>query len=264
MKQEKSTIELSSEKTVSVELTERIIELAMRVSKTVLSCGGETYRADECCKRILYANGADDVEVISFPTALFLTVRYGEETYTRSASISDRSINLRMLDACIGVSRGLTDGTVSPDEAVKILDSHDRKKVATWKLVLLAAASAACFSVVFDGGFAEAVCTLVADLIGMTVFYVLDGMKIQRFISYFISAALIALCARTGAMIVDSIAISAVIVPAITPMLPGLTMTNAVRDSLNGDIVSTSARGVEAIMIAIGIAAGVGVVLMLF
>lgn len=46
-------------------------------------------------------------------------------------------------------------------------------------------------------------------------------------------------------------------------MLPGLAVTNAMRDSINGDIVSTSARMIEAFMVAVSIAAAVGAVLLI-
>lgn len=47
------------------------------------------------------------------------------------------------------------------------------------------------------------------------------------------------------------------------PLLPGLSMTNAIRDTINGDLVSGSARALEALLACVAIAAGVGVVLSL-
>ena len=46
--------------------------------------------------------------------------------------------------------------------------------------------------------------------------------------------------------------------------LPGIAITNAVRDSLAGDLLAGSARATEAALIAVSIAAGVGIVLFLW
>ena len=48
------------------------------------------------------------------------------------------------------------------------------------------------------------------------------------------------------------------------PLLPGLSFTNAIRDTVMGDLISGTVRVVETLLIAIGIAGGVGVVLIAY
>ena len=57
---------------------------------------------------------------------------------------------------------------------------------------------------------------------------------------------------------------TAIITGAIMPLLPGLAITNAIRDTVNGDLVSGVARTAEALLKAVAIAAGVGVVIALW
>jgi uncharacterized membrane protein YjjP (DUF1212 family) len=40
--------------------------------------------------------------------------------------------------------------------------------------------------------------------------------------------------------------------------LPGVAITNAVRDTLAGDMLSGATKGIEAVVIAVSIASGVG------
>ena len=47
-------------------------------------------------------------------------------------------------------------------------------------------------------------------------------------------------------------------------LVPGLTMTNAIRDTIAGDILSGITKIAEAILVAISIAVGTGAVLSLF
>ena len=45
------------------------------------------------------------------------------------------------------------------------------------------------------------------------------------------------------------------------PILPGLATTNAIRDTIRGDLVSGGARFIEAILCAVMLAAGIGLML---
>ena len=55
----------------------------------------------------------------------------------------------------------------------------------------------------------------------------------------------------------------AIMIACIMPLVPGVAITNAVRDTLNGDYVSGAARALEAFIKALAIALGVGIGLML-
>jgi uncharacterized membrane protein YjjP (DUF1212 family) len=49
-----------------------------------------------------------------------------------------------------------------------------------------------------------------------------------------------------------------IIIGSIMPLVPGVPITNAIRDTLQGDYNSGTARAVEAFVISLGIAVGVG------
>jgi uncharacterized membrane protein YjjP (DUF1212 family) len=48
------------------------------------------------------------------------------------------------------------------------------------------------------------------------------------------------------------------------PLVPGVAITNSIRDTMSGDFISGSSRGIEAAIIAFSIAFGVGLVLKLY
>ena len=48
------------------------------------------------------------------------------------------------------------------------------------------------------------------------------------------------------------------IVSAVMPLVPGVTFTTAIRDTLNGDYAAGSARILEAIVVGLAVAFGVG------
>ena len=73
-------------------------------------------------------------------------------------------------------------------------------------------------------------------------------------LSLIFRAALLPLC-RLNA--------DAVIISALMPIVPGVIFTSAIRDTLNGDYGSGIARILEAIVVALAVASGVGASMML-
>ena len=61
-----------------------------------------------------------------------------------------------------------------------------------------------------------------------------------------------------------SINMDIVIVSAIMPIVPGVAITNAIRDTLQGDYLSGCARILEAFLKAASIALGVGIGMAVF
>ncbi|HBF64881.1 MAG TPA: hypothetical protein DDW34_02910 [Clostridium sp.] len=49
-----------------------------------------------------------------------------------------------------------------------------------------------------------------------------------------------------------------IIIGSIMPMLPGMTMTNSIRDIMEGHYISGTSKMAEALLIAFAIAGGVG------
>ena len=51
----------------------------------------------------------------------------------------------------------------------------------------------------------------------------------------------------------------AVIIGSLMLLVPGLSITNAIRDSISGDLLSGVTRGIEACLIAVALALGAGI-----
>ncbi len=56
-----------------------------------------------------------------------------------------------------------------------------------------------------------------------------------------------------------AIQLDALIGGSIMPLLPGVAITNAIRDTLQGDYVSGSARAIESFVLAASSAVGIGI-----
>lgn len=91
--------------------------------------------------------------------------------------------------------------------------------------------------------------------------FILNKYDLNAFISNTILAILMTFMAALAVRFKIVKDIDTIVIGTIMILVPGVAVTNAVRDTINGDILSGTIRTIEAIIIAFGIAFGVGVTL---
>ena len=92
----------------------------------------------------------------------------------------------------------------------------------------------------------------------MPISAVLSLLGINGFILDMLSSFAIALAAISLKQVIPSVNDNIIIMSSIMPLVPGVAITNAVRDTLQGDYISGGARILEAFLIAASVALGVG------
>ncbi len=239
--------------------TRDCVVLATGVAERMLRSGGEAYRAEECCESILRACGAENISVVTITTAIIVSADIDGRHRTAVVSVKSRGTDLYGIERCNSISRGICEGRLTVEQAFEEL--KDKRVLPPWQQLLFGALSAACFSFVFGGGFKELPAAFVAALIANTFILLSDNIKSNNFISTMFACMITAAVARLFVWIFPSLNQEAIIVGGIVSVLPGLAITNALRNTIHGDIISGLARGAEALLTAIVIAAGVVIVL---
>lgn len=241
----------------------KIIKIVKLEAQIILENGGETYRVEDTVMRICRSFGLIDVEPVVIPTGMFITISHDNlATHTIIKRVRRRTVNLSKIDAANLISRQLTTGRISLDEAIiqleQIIGDKSKPKILT---ATASALSAGFFTLLFNGSlfdfFIAALCGAVIQLFS----FLLQGEDMSNFIISLTGGIFTAVIAITATQIFNMGNMDLIISGAIMPLLPGLAMTNAIRDTIQGDLVSGVARGTEAIIVAIAIAVGVGVVL---
>ncbi len=248
--------------------TTLLIDTAVLAAVIILENGGETFRAEETASRICSAAGKPDAEVLAFPTGVIITVK--EENGHNASSVvrvKKRSINLFRVERTNSYSRSYESDRLSLLELKDKLESLRRSPTSSKGVVALAAAlSSAMFTLLFEPTLEPHVlfdlgvtflCTFFAE-------YVCIASKLKnsyQFTVTFFGSALMALIAVLATGLAGIGNLSCIIIGAITPLLPGISLTNAIRDTVTGDILSGTVRLAETLLIAVAIAGGVGVVL---
>ena len=239
----------------------QVIAVARMAASLILSNGGETYRAEETAVHIGRTFGCE-IDVIALPTGLTMTVRRGGDSATSIARVSRRTTDLARLERVNAISRALESRDMALDEARRELERLSRPAAA--RVGLSAAAgggSAAMFALMFLGdGFDMLAAGLISAAVQAVLCFLPDqeGMPLTCLIGGFLVAALsLAVVSLCGMGDADRIILS-----NMMPLLPGLAFTNAIRDSMHGDMVSGGARICDAVMRAVILATGAGIAML--
>lgn len=232
----------------------RDIRLVCTAAQLVLENGGEVYRVEETAMRMAKGLGLSDVSVAAFPTSIFVDA-CGR---TRIRRISRRGNNLTRLahinDVSRRVERGEMTAAAAEEAMARIAAEHS---VRQRTLVIAYALAAASFALMFGGGLMEFAAAFVIGLAVQAVQPLFAGMAMGALLGNFTGGLITAVAAQLSAMPAPGLNVNATIIGGIMPLLSGLLMTTAVRDTMYGDLVSGVVRAVEALLIAASVALGV-------
>ena len=89
----------------------------------------------------------------------------------------------------------------------------------------------------------------------------LKNLRINEFFINIVGGALAMLLSLIFKSISLVVKFDGLVIGSIMLLVPGLAITNAIRDTIAGDLVSGLARAIEAFLVAIGIAIGSGMIL---
>jgi len=247
---------------------DKILEIACLASIVILQNGGETYRAEEIALRICESGGYAASEVMALPTGVFITlIDNGKPVGTIVKRTTKRGINLSKLDRANYISRAFESREYTEDEAINelsLLDKSDFKHKNRILSAVIGAMAAVFFTLLYGGNFFDCMIGLLCGFIVQIISSSFRRTNIYHFAMSFIGGIVISLIAVCAVTVFKTGSIDAIIIGGIIPLLPGLAMVNAIRDTMMGDLVSGVARLGEVLLIAASIACGVGIVFYIY
>lgn len=244
-----------------MENTALIIDIISLCGKIILENGGEIYRAEDTISRILTSVGCTELEVYALPTGFFVGFKNGEEKEQAIIKrIKSRGTNLTKLEKVNQLSRAMTGGSLSLTDAKdKLADLQKQTGRNQWLVMAAAALSTGFFTFMFCGNIFD---FLIGCLSGFTIQFAFTYTHKNEFFNI-MSALFGSMIASLYAAIFSffmPISPQIVIVSSMMPLFPGISMTNAVRDSMRGDLTSGLTRGVEALLVAVMLSLGTGII----
>ncbi|MCF6461367.1 threonine/serine ThrE exporter family protein [Clostridium sp. Cult3] len=244
----------------------QLLLLAALTGKTMLKNGAETYRVEDTIERICKSRmNIKYADAFVTPTGIFVSLEYEGEMMTYLIRVKTIKIDLNKIDLLNQFSREFVNSTISPDEGIAKLKKINKMGNYTPKTkMLFGSLACAFFSLLFGGTFLDFLVTYIISLIVLITINKIDRYKMTFFVNNFIGAALASFLSVISTTIGFGRNMDIIIIGSIMSLVPGVAITNALRDTISGDFVSGLSRGMEAIFSALAIAFGVGFVLNIY
>ena len=241
---------------------DQIVHIAAEAGKIMLESGGETYRVEQTIAMICNAYNIKATESFVTPTVVMIAVTNEMgETITVIKRITSRSVDLQKIADINNLSRSLYSTPLSMEELrreIKNIQSHN--KYSNKITVLAAGVTTAFFTLLFGGNLKDFFISLIAGILIKLLSNFLSELDVNSFFINVLGGALAALIALVVASSGLGFNVDKIIIGSIMLLVPGLAITNGIRDTIAGDLLSGLSRSLEALMIAGAIAAGTGIV----
>lgn len=237
---------------------EKHLSCIMDIGEQMLLSGAEIHRAEESVQRMCKAYGAVRADVFIITSSMVVTVTDGAgKTYTQTRRILSTSTNYEALHKLNDLCRKICDHKLSDEQIREDLATACRVKVyPLWLELVSCSMIAGAFTLFFGGSLTEMLVSLAVGLIVRAIVCLSDKIIPNRIFSKFISTAIataLALCAVSLGWISN---IDKIVIGNIMSLIPGIGLTNALRDLFTGDSIAGLFRSIEAALAALAIAAG--------
>ena len=246
-----------------------VLAVAMQAGHILLENGAEIARVEETMERIAEAYGVEYRNFFVLSNGIFTTGLTSDHenarwrTFAKVEHIPVKGTSLDRVVAVNQLSRDVASGKYTLDEASDRLEEiRQMPGKPAWLQILASGIGSACFAVIFGGTLWDAVPAFLAGLL-LWVFMILAG-SMSKILRNIMGGALV-----TGISILlfhlglgDDL--SHIIIGCIIPLVPGVPFTNGIRDIADGDYISGSVRLLDAMLVFLCIAIGVGLMFRIY
>lgn len=245
----------------------KLVNLALYAGELLIKNGAEIYRAEDTVKRICESKeNIESVNAYALPSALFVSIEYMGESYTKFKRVEPVRTNLNIIDKVNSFSREFVScSNITYEEGISKLKIIEHKDlIGEWEINFSGAMAGAFFTLLFGGNFKDFFCTFFITTLMSYILNRLSTFKFSFVLDNFIGAFIVSILAVISVKLNLGSNVDKIIIGAIMILVPGVAATNASRDIMNGDFLSGVIGFTKAIFLALSIALGVGVVLKIF
>ncbi|WP_239094422.1 threonine/serine exporter family protein [Bacillus sp. B15-48] len=240
-----------------------IIDVCLLAGRIMLQSGAETYRVEDTMMRMAKALGIEQTHSYVTPTGIMFSADGSRPETTRLVRISERTTDLKKVALVNDVSRRISSGQIDIQEANRQLKAIESSQLIypLWIQVVAAAIASSCFVIMFRGSWADFLPAMIAGGSGFFCFVIFHRFVPVKFFAEFLASVIIGSISYLFVVLGLGYELDKIIIGAVMPLVPGLLITNAVRDLIAGHLVSGLSKGAEAFLTAFAIGSGIAVVL---
>jgi uncharacterized membrane protein YjjP (DUF1212 family) len=243
-----------------------ILPISMQIGRGLLESGAEAYRVENSVHHVIEAYGLGEVQVFSIPNCLHISLTANDGTsYAKMCRASSlKSVDLEKLNALNDLCRAIAEEKPEAEEIWARLRAIDHTRQYSLLMQMLSyAVGSAAFALFWGGVWLDGVAAAIVGCAVAVAMYVMGRLEANLFYKSIIASALCALLASLFVGIGLGYHLDDIIIGVFMTLLPGVMITNFMREIIVGDWLTGITKLAEALLIATGIALGTGIILAL-
>ena len=244
---------------------EKLLQAILDVAEEMLVCGAEVARVEDSIERMCTAYGSTRVNSFIITSNIQVTFEDPDGSIvTQIRRIVRNDVNFDRLDYLNDLSRYICRERPPLKELVRRYDQvMGRKALPAWIKYTGAVMIAAGFTVFFGGNLHDAFSAAILGLLITGLMAFLGKIEENQLAKVF----MISVAAGFAALILVKLGLGdnedKIMIGGIMLLIPGIAMTNSLRDMLTGDIATGLLRLVNSLLLAASIACGFALPLIL-
>lgn len=250
-----------------VQRERRILDAAMEAGHILLQNGAEISRVEETMERICRHYGITTSEFFVLSNGIFTTAGHSSgEPFARVQHIPVKGARLDKVIAVNQLSREIEAGKYDNIDALekKLKEINALPAYSPWKRILASGIGSGFFCVLAGGGLVDCLCAFAAGLLLYVYVLKVSAPHLSKIVGNIFGGMIVVLLSLACYHLGLGITLGPMISGTIMPLVPGVAFTNGIRDIANGDYISGAVRMLDAILIFLSIAIGMGVMFMIY
>lgn len=237
---------------------EELLDCAMAIGEGLLVSGAEVSRVEDTIRRLCKAFGANRVDVFTITSSIVVTIsgpEFGILTQTRR--VEGMAYDLTRVEHLNQLSRKICNEkkSLSAKEIQEELQKMEEEKEDSFrKDAILYGVISASFSVFFGGSFLDAIASFLIGILLKCLQTWFGKMCINSILSVFLCSVLGGISAHVLVNFGLGHSVDLISIGNIMLLIPGIALTNGIRDMFSGDLISGLLRFMEALLLAVVIA----------
>lgn len=244
---------------------DELLSLSTEIGWRLLENGGEIYRVEESIQRILEAYGIRGGDVFTIPSCIIVTINDDSgRSLTRIKRIRSLGVNVSKVDLLNDLCRRICRDKPELAEIRTGLQQIEERKRYPFPVQVWAVASISFSFTFFYGGILpDAICAFAIGILLKLLLFLLQRFQANSFFCNMIGSFLVASLCLISVHLGLAFNYDKMIIGTLMNLVPGVAITNVMRDIIAGDLIAGIIKLTEALMVATAIALGAGIAISL-
>lgn len=245
---------------------DKLLQAVLDIGEEMLVCGAEVSRVEDSILRMCTSYGCDRVNVFIITSNIQVTLETPDgEIITHIRRVVRSSTNFDRLDYFNDLSRYVCSNTPTIEELIeKYNEVLGRKEPNKFLSYLGAMFIAGGFTVFFGGTLMDGLSAVIMGVCILLMENVLENNEKNMIVYFFVASLVAGIVAILTVDLGLGENLDKIIIGGIMLLIPGIALTNSIRDMLIGDLGSGLLRLVNALLQATSIACGFALSIIVF